>query len=72
MLRKPFEARVENARSGRTRLPGRCVVQQIRVTKERRRKDSARRAEPFEELPLDPRDPDIVRAKRLKRTGVYS
>jgi hypothetical protein len=38
---------------------------QIRITKPR--KASARRRDQREQLELDPRDPDIVRAKRLQR-----
>lgn len=39
---------------------------QIRIT--RQRTTSARRSDELERLlPLDPRDPDIIRAKRLQR-----
>jgi membrane protein DedA with SNARE-associated domain len=46
--------------------PG-CEMPQVRITKQRRTADTAwrRRHEPL--LPLDPRDPEITRAKRLQR-----
>jgi hypothetical protein len=50
---------------------GRCEVQQVRVMKRGRTKDLRRRRETlFDALPLDPRDPDIVRAKQVQREGM--
>ena len=53
-----------------THSAGRCEVQQVHVTKGRRKKDPRRRAELLTALPLDPRDPDIVRAKQLQQQGM--
>jgi hypothetical protein len=41
-------------------------MSQLRITRQRRRA-SARRHGEVEPLPLDPRDPDITRAKQLQR-----
>lgn len=41
-------------------------MSQLRITKQRRTA-SARRHGQVEPLPLDPRDPDITRAKQLQR-----
>jgi hypothetical protein len=42
-------------------------MRQMRITKQRRSADTAwcRRQEPL--LPLDPRDPEVIRARRLQR-----
>jgi hypothetical protein len=61
-----FEARL-GCKSGSTRGPGRCVVRQIRVKKGCRVKGRPERLAGLHALPLDPRDPDIVRAKQLQR-----
>jgi hypothetical protein len=47
--------------------PSGCEMPQVRITKRRRTADTAwrRRQEPL--LPLDPRDPEITRAKQLQR-----
>ena len=42
-------------------------MSQIRITKQRRTASAARRGRVEPELPLDLRDPDIVRAKQLPR-----
>jgi hypothetical protein len=42
-------------------------MRQVRVHKECRNRFRHVRTEARDELPLDPRDPDIVRAKRLQR-----
>jgi len=42
-------------------------MSQIRITKQRRTASAARRRQVEPELPLDLRDPDIVRAKQLPR-----
>ena len=42
-------------------------MSQIRITKQRRTAGAARRRQAEPELPLDLRDPDIVRAKQLRR-----
>jgi hypothetical protein len=47
-------------------------MRQVRVTRGPRWRNPARRAELLEALPLDPRDPEIVRAKRLQRSRGYS
>lgn len=44
-------------------------MQQIRVVKRGRTNDLRRRAELLDPLPIDPRDPDIIRAKQLQREG---
>lgn len=40
---------------------------QIRITKPRRTASTGRRGQVEPPLPLDPRDPDITRAKQLQR-----
>ena len=40
-------------------------MSQLRITKQHRTANGHRRVEPL--LPLDPRDPDITRAKQLQR-----
>jgi hypothetical protein len=40
-------------------------MQRVRITRPRRTRDHRREAECFQILPLDPRDPAIVRAKEL-------
>ncbi len=42
-------------------------MSQIRITKPRRTAGAGRRGRGEPPLPLDPRDPDIIRAKRLQR-----
>jgi hypothetical protein len=42
-------------------------MSQIRITKQRRPSSARRRGQAQSELPLDPRDPDIVAAKQLQR-----
>jgi hypothetical protein len=42
-------------------------MSQIRITKQRPTAGAARRRQAEPELPLDLRDPDIVRAKQLRR-----
>jgi len=42
-------------------------MSQIRITKQRRAASAGRRGQPESLLPLDPRDPDITRAKQLQR-----
>jgi hypothetical protein len=42
-------------------------MSQIRITKQRRAASAGRRGQPEPLLPLDPRDPDITRAKQLQR-----
>ena len=44
----------------------RRAMSQIRITKQRRTADTRQRRQ-AEPLPLDPRDPDITRAKQLQR-----
>ena len=41
-------------------------MQQVRVWKRRTKSAVVRRSELLDTLPLDPRDPDIVRAKALQ------
>ena len=53
-----------NDRDSRT-IGGRAMSQ-IRITKQRRMADTRQRRQ-AEPLPLDPRDPDITRAKQLQR-----
>jgi hypothetical protein len=42
-------------------------MSQIRITKQRRPSSARQRGQAESQLPLDPRDPDIVAAKRLQR-----
>jgi hypothetical protein len=42
-------------------------MSQLQITKKQRAASARRRGESEELLPLDPRDPDITRAKRLQR-----
>ncbi len=42
-------------------------MSQIRITKQRRTASTRRRGQGEPLLPLDPRDPDITRAKQLQR-----
>ena len=42
-------------------------MSQIRITKPRRTASAGRRGQAEPPLPLDPRDPDITRAKQLQR-----
>jgi hypothetical protein len=42
-------------------------VFQIRITKQRRTASAGRSGQEEPQFPLDPRDPDIVRAKKLQR-----
>jgi len=42
-------------------------MSQIRITKQRRAANAGRREQVEPEFPLDLRDPDIVRAKQLRR-----
>ena len=42
-------------------------MSQIRITKQRRPSSARRRGQAESELPLDPRDPDIMAAKQLQR-----
>ncbi len=42
-------------------------MSQIRITKQRRAASAGRREQVEPEFPLDLRDPDIVRAKQLRR-----
>jgi hypothetical protein len=44
-------------------------MRQIRVTKERRTNSQRRRDALLDALPIDPRDPDIIRAKQRQRDG---
>jgi hypothetical protein len=47
-------------------------MSQIRITKQRRTSTSARRREQVQqELPLDPRDPDITAAKQVQRRRTW-
>lgn len=42
-------------------------MSQLRITKQRRTASARRRGQVEPLLPLDPRDPDITRAKQLQR-----
>jgi hypothetical protein len=42
-------------------------MQRVRIARPRRSRDQERETKRFEVLPLDPRDPAIVRAKELQR-----
>jgi hypothetical protein len=42
-------------------------MQQLRITKQHRTASARRRDQTEPLLPLDPRDPDITRAKQLQR-----
>jgi hypothetical protein len=42
-------------------------MSQKRITRQRRTASAGRREQVEPELPLDPRDPDIVRVKQLRR-----
>jgi hypothetical protein len=42
-------------------------MSQIRITKQRRTASAIRRGQAEPSLPLDPRDPDIIRVKQLQR-----
>ena len=42
-------------------------MQQLRITRKQRAASARRRDETERELPLDPRDPDITRAKQSQR-----
>jgi hypothetical protein len=42
-------------------------MSQIRIAKQRRTAGTERRGQAEPPLPLDPRDPDITRAKQLQR-----
>jgi len=44
---------------------------QVRITKQRRTTDTRWRQERDLLLPLDPRDPDVTRAKQLQRKRGY-
>jgi hypothetical protein len=44
-------------------------MRQVRVTKVSRTKRQRRRDALLDALPLDPRDPDIIRAKQRQRDG---
>jgi hypothetical protein len=46
---------------------GRCPMRQVRVSKECHKRDRHVWYGGLDELPLDPRDPEIVRAKQLQR-----
>jgi hypothetical protein len=47
-------------------------MQRVRITRPRRTRDHRREAECFQILPLDPRDPAIVRAKELGDRPVHT
>ena len=47
-------------------------MQRVRITRPRRTRDHRREAECFQILPLDPRDPAIVRAKELGDHPVHT
>jgi hypothetical protein len=49
-------------------------MSQIRITKQRRTTSSSarRREQVQQELPLDPRDPDITAAKQLQRRRAWA
>ena len=42
-------------------------MQQVRITRQHRTASARRRDEAEQILPLDPRDPDIIRAKQAQR-----
>jgi hypothetical protein len=42
-------------------------MQQLRITRKQRTASARRHDETEQELPLDPRDPDIIRAKQSQR-----
>jgi hypothetical protein len=42
-------------------------MSQIRITKQRPTASAGRRGQEEPQFPLDPRDPDIIRVKRLQR-----
>ena len=42
-------------------------MQQLRITRKQRAASARRRDETEQELPLDPRDPDIIRVKQSQR-----
>jgi hypothetical protein len=44
---------------------------QVRITKQRRTADARWRRQRDPLLPLDPRDPDVTRAKQLQRKRGY-
>ena len=50
----------------------RCDMQRVRIARPRRSRDQERETKRFEVLPLDPRDPTIVRAKELQRRKMDS
>jgi hypothetical protein len=50
---------------------GRCQMPQVRITKQRRTADTRWRRQRDPLLPLDPRDPDVTRAKQLQRKRGY-
>jgi len=52
--------------------PGEGEMQRVRITRPRRSRNESREAERHQILPLDPRDPAIVRAKGLERKGKCS
>ena len=49
-------------------VSGGCYMQGVRIARPRRIRDQERETKRFEVLPLDPRDPAILRAKELQRT----
>ncbi len=47
-------------------------MRQLQISRQQRAARARRRTQPDTLLPLDPRDPDIVRAKRLQRQRTAS
>jgi hypothetical protein len=47
-------------------------MRQLQISRRQRAASARRRAQPDTLLPLDPRDPDIVRAKQLQRQRTAS
>jgi hypothetical protein len=46
---------------------GRCEMRQVRIDRQRRAADTRWRRRREQVLPMDPRDPDVTRAKQLRR-----